>query len=250
MKQIILLALTIIFSIDSILRFMRSSMNLGVFLMYVITVALWVYALFHRNIDAFLSHGIGYILKILFFIGVAFMLFMMLFLFISGHANKANGDEKAVIVLGAGLNGENVSGVLARRLDEAIKLHEKNNDIFIVVTGGQGPNEIIPEAHAMKNYLIANGVSEENIIVEDKSTSTEENFAFAKELLSAQGINSDEEIAFATNTFHCYRSALYARALGYSNISSLPSNTGFGVIMPSYMREVFAVLHYWVFKRG
>ncbi len=250
MKQIILWALTIILSIDSVLRFMRSSMNLGVILMYVITICLWIYTLFNRKIDEFTSHGIGFIFKLIFFAGVLFMLSMMLFLFISANANKASGDEKAIIVLGAGLNGENVSGVLARRLDEAIEFYNSHSDVYIVVTGGQGPNEIIPEAHAMKNYLLKNNVSEQNIIVEDKSTSTEENFLFSKELLKEKGIDSDEQIAFSTNTFHCYRSALYAKALGYSNISSLPSNTGFGVILPSYMREVFAVLHYWVFKQS
>ncbi len=248
MRQIILWALTIIFSIDSVLRLFKSSFNLGVAIMYTITIFLWIYTFFNKQIDLFLSHGIGFAIKTLFFVGVGIMLVMSVFLFISGVRTQADGDEKAVIVLGAGLNGEEPSGVLARRLDEAIKFYEENNDIVIVVTGGQGPNEIIPEAHAMKNYLISKDVPEEIIIVEDKSTSTEENFAFAKELLEEQGIESNAPIAFATNTFHCYRSAEYARYVGLSNVSSLPSATGFGNVLPAYMREVLAVMYYWVFK--
>ena len=249
MKIFIVWILAIYFLVDSILRALRSTLNLGTFMMYCITVALWVYALFHSQIDAFCKNGFGYTLKIIFWIGCAVLLLLMLFVAVSGYSDRANGNEKVVIVLGAGLRGEQVSGLLARRLDVAYSYYREHSDITIVVTGGQGMQEIIPEATAMRRYLIEKGVPSEQIIEENKSHSTEENFAFARDLLAQRGIGTDVPMAFATNAFHCYRAGKYAEAVGFESVSSLPASIGLNTVLPSYMREAFAVLHYWVFKQ-
>ncbi len=249
MKICILYILSIVLTIDSVFRFFRTHLNLGTFLMYAITACFWVYTLFNKQIDAFTSHGFGFVVKMLFIAGIILLVIFMFFVFVAGFTQKATGDEKVVIVLGAGVIGEKVSDMLARRLDSAYEFYKENKDITIVVTGGQGPQEIMPEAHAMQKYLIEKGVPKEQIIVEDKSTSTKENFMFAKELLLLNGIESDEKIAFATNHFHCYRSMQYAKAAGYNNVSTISSKTGFFSIAPSYIREVFAILHYWVFVK-
>ena len=61
------------------------------------------------------------------------------------------------------------------RLDKAIEYYHSNKDINIIVSGGQGKDEIMTEALAMKNYLVENNVDEEKIILEDKATTTLEN---------------------------------------------------------------------------
>ena len=249
MKIVLLWILSIFFLGDSVLRAFRSNFNLGAGMMYAITACLWAYTLFHKRIDAFCASGLGFVLKIIFWCGCAFMLGMMLFIGINGYSDKATGEEKSVIVLGAGLRGTRVSGILARRLNVAYDYYLENPDITIVVTGGQGPQEEIPEAHAMQAYLVAKGVPEQQIIIEDKSTSTEENFAFAKVLLEQHGISPDQSMAFATNNFHCYRSAKYAQAAGFTDVNALPATIGPESVLPSYLREVLAVLYYWVFKR-
>lgn len=52
--------------------------------------------------------------------------------------------------------------------------------MFEAKNGGKGKDEIISEAEAMKKYLIENGISEENIILEDKSKNTIQNMRFSK----------------------------------------------------------------------
>ena len=249
MKIFIVWILAIYFLIDSILRALRSTLNLGTFMMYCLTAALWVYALFHTKIDLFCETGFGYILKVAFWIGCAILALLMLFVAISGYSDRADGDEKVVIVLGAGLRGEQVSGLLARRLEIAYDYYKEHPDTIIVVTGGQGLQEVIPEATAMRAYLIDKGVPAAQIIEENKSHSTEENFAFARDLLAERGIAADVPMAFATNAFHCYRAAKYAEDVGFQDVSSLPASIGLNTILPSYMREAMAVLHYWVFKQ-
>lgn len=248
MKMKIIWALAVFFLIDSILRLIRSSFNLGTFLMYFITAALWIYAIFHKSIDSFCSHGLGYGLKIFFWAGCILFAGAMILIHILGHTVAATGQEQAVIVLGAGLRGERVTGLLARRLDAAYEYHLTNPDALIIVSGGQGPGESIPEAVAMKRYLVEKGIPENQILTETESTSTEENFAFSQEILRQNGIEPTQPIAYVTNTFHCYRAGLYARDSGFTDVSSVSATIGPDSILPCYMREVFAVAYYWVFK--
>lgn len=146
MKLIFVWLLAIVFLIDSVLRAIRSSFNLGVLMMYLITAALWMYALFHTKIDAFCAAGAGRVLKIIFFCCCAVFALLLIFVAVSGYSDTATKQEKTVIVLGAGLRGERVTDLLARRLDAAYDYHLENPNAVIVVTGGQGPGEDIPEA--------------------------------------------------------------------------------------------------------
>ena len=68
--------------------------------------------------------------------------------------------------------------------------------------------ETITEAEAMKNYLIKKGISEKNIIKEEQSRNTLENFKYSKEKLKKLKINNN--IAFVSNNFHILRSKIYA----------------------------------------
>ena len=62
-----------------------------------------------------------------------------------------------VIVLGARLYGDLPSPALMERLRVARDYLLENGDSIAVVTGGQGTDELIPEAHAMKNFLVEIG---------------------------------------------------------------------------------------------
>lgn len=249
-KMIIIWALALLFGINSVFVSIRTSFTFGTFLMWAVTAALFVYAIFHRQIDAFCKNGVGRVLKFIFLGMLLFFIGMFIFVAVSGYIQNAKGDEKAIIVLGAGLKGENVSDVLRRRLAAAKDAFDENPNAVIVVTGGQGPQEVIPEALAMQRWLLANGVPEDKIILEDKSTSTEENLLFARALLEDAGISANEPVAVVSNAFHCYRAGQYAKKLGFSNARTIPASMNMGSLLPSYMREVFAILYMWVFKHG
>ena len=247
-RIIIVWALAVLLLADSVLRSFRSNFNFGLLLMYLLTAALWVYAVFHRPIDAFCSAGGGGWLKVLFFCGAGVFCLLLGFVAVSGYAVGAGGNERAIVVLGAGLRKDTPSDLLRRRLDAAFAYWQEHPEVVIAVTGGQGNGETIPEGVAMARYLEAKGVPAEQIVVEQKSTSTEENLLFAKELLAQRGIGADEPMAVVTNAFHCYRARCYARLVGFEQVSSIPASIGLNSVMPCYMREVFAVLYYWVFK--
>lgn len=248
LKIIIVWVLAVLFLGDSILRSLRSNFNFGLLLVYFITAGLWVYALFHKPIDSFCATGAGRVLKILFFCGVGVLAALVAFVVVSGYARQPLGNERAIIVLGAGLRKDTPSDLLRRRLDAAYEAWLREPEALLVVTGGQGKDETIPEGVAMARYLEQKGVPKEQLVVEDKSTSTEENLLFARQLLQERGVDAAQPVAVVSNAFHCYRARGYARLVGFEQVSSVPASIGVNSILPCYLREAFAVLYYWVFK--
>lgn len=162
--------------------------------------------------------------------------------FLAGYGldDTASGDEEALVVLGAAVFGRQVSPSLAQRLEVAIDQHRRNPSALIVVTGGQGPQEDVAEADASRDYLLARGVPDAVIVVEDRSTSTEENFAFARLLLD-QRLGDGYRIAFVTNEYHVWRASRLAAAAGL-DARHLHSSTRWYVWPSSYLRETAAAL--------
>ncbi len=70
----------------------------------------------------------------------------------------------------------------------------------------------------MERYLTEHGIPKEKILKEDRSTSTEENFEFSKEILDSC-FEDDYTIAYITNDFHTYRSGCRAKAVGFSSVT-------------------------------
>ena len=149
-------------------------------------------------------------------------------------------DLDVVIVLGAGLNGSELSLTLEQRLETALTFLKNNRTIPVLLTGGQGPGEDLPEAEAMSNYLTSNGITGDRIILESHSTSTEENFAFSREVLVEQGVKH-EKILVITSDFHMFRSKLIARNNGFE-VYGLSSPSSFFVRINYMVREYFAII--------
>ncbi len=176
--------------------------------------------------------------KISFLLGV--LIIGMSVTLITSETNACvNGYETVdyAVILGAGLNGDQVSKRLQLRLDEAVsKLSD--NSVPIIVSGGQGPDEWISEAEAMKHYLVVNGISEERIIKEDQSTSTRENIQYSNTLMTA---NKDLSVVIFTSDYHMYRAKMLGDAIGWQTQGQSAKNPVF--VRINYMvRECLALL--------
>lgn len=167
-------------------------------------------------------------------------------LLICGKDDNVTYNEDAIIVLGSGIRGETVGNGLRARLDSAIEYHKSNPDAFIVVSGGQGPQEAITEALAMERYLLKKGIPQDKIIKEEKSTSTTENFKFSKKLLDEK-FGNEYKIAFVTTDYHIYRAENTAESEGFDKITHCHSDIEWYVATPSLLREMLAVMKMWVF---
>lgn len=90
---------------------------------------------------------------------------------------------KIILILGYKLlPSGNISIVLKRRLDVAIKYYKKG-DIFLV-SGGRNRNVYHTEAYEMKKYLLQR-IPNAKIISESHSISTLENIKFSKKILDS-----------------------------------------------------------------
>lgn len=193
--------------------------------------------------------GLKYIINAaIAFCGITFV-GMCLSIFAVSQSVPDPGRE-AVIVLGAGLKGDRVTKTLSLRLDQALEYHAQNPSAVIVVSGGQGPDEWISEAAAMKGYLMARGVDEQQIIAEDKSTSTKENFDFSRKLLDAHFAGKPYKIVYVTNDFHLMRAGFYAKKAGYEDAQGLAAPSLWYMLPNYYTREYLAVMKYFALEHN
>ncbi|MFD8616092.1 ElyC/SanA/YdcF family protein [Streptomyces sp. NPDC059513] len=121
-----------------------------------------------------------------------------------------------VVVLGSGLiGGSTVPPLLASRLRRGRAVHarlaRRGGSPILITSGGQGPDEKLPESHAMADHLVAEGFPAHLIRREDRSTNTEENLRFSKAIM--EEAKPDYRCVVVTNNYHAFRAALTARRM-------------------------------------
>ncbi len=155
-----------------------------------------------------------------------------------------------IIVLGSGIRSEEVPPLLKSRLDKGLEYYHKNKDAYIVVSGGQGADEPVSEAFAMKKYLLSQGVPDERILVEDRSTTTLENMKFSKEVIAQHWQKAGTpSVLFSTNNYHVLRGAIYARKAGLK-AEGVGAPTAFYFLPSALIREYIAMLVHFKWFTG
>ena len=90
-----------------------------------------------------------------------------------------------VVVLGSGLiDGDRVPPLLAGRIAAGQTAYAERGARLMIMSGGQGPDETVPEARAMAAWATANGADADRLAVEDRSRTTEENLRYTAELIA------------------------------------------------------------------
>ena len=215
----------------------------GVFLTLFLGLLILSFGIFYN----FYRQKLPAWLKVVFWCGVGAAAVCICLLYGYGITDTVTYQEDVLYVLGGGLKQDQPNAALARRLDAAVEYYEKNPDAIVVVTGGQGPNEWITEGLAMERYLIERGIPAEQIVREEKSTSTYENFVYSKELLKEQ-FEGDYTVAFISTDYHIYRAERLAKIAGYTETTHCHSNSMPQNIIASGIREILAVIKLWIFK--
>lgn len=187
-----------------------------------------------------------------------------------------------IIIHGAGLDGPRPTPLLAGRIDKALELWKKQHQHGkFVVSGGQGADEVVSEAQAMRDYLLEKGVPGDAILMEDKSTTTWENLRYSLAIINADratdvdatssaavassgdvtttasdastsdasgtvASNGDFTTAVVTSDFHVFRCAEYAHNLGIK-ADGIGSHTKGWYWPTAFIREFIAITkaHLW-----
>ena len=115
-------------------------------------------------------------------------------------------EADCIVVLGASVWGDRPSPMLEDRLIQAIELYKNNIAPKIIVSGDHG-TEYYDEVNTMKNYLLENGIPEEDIFMDHAGFSTYDS------IYRAQAIFGAKKIVVVTQEYHLYRALYIANSL-------------------------------------
>lgn len=166
--------------------------------------------------------------------------------------NYGKIDEKApsdvAIVLGAGTWKGEVSPVYRERINHGIWLYQNGYADYLLLTGGVGEGNPVSDAAAAKAYALSQGVPETAILIEEKSTITEENLFYAKAVMDELSLKS---AIIVSDPLHMKRAMLMASDYGIDALSSPTPTTMYRSLktqIPFLAREEFFYLGYLIVR--
>jgi len=180
---------------------------------------------------------------------ITFYFFIHLSNFLSAYFlyqfNRPRLNQDYIIVLGSGLINDKVPPLLASRIQKAIDFYHKQATVTspptIIFSGGQGPDEGLPEAEAMQKFAIEKGIPIEHTLQENQSVNTYQNMLFSKQIMDDNKQGEAYNSIFATNNFHLFRAGIYARLAGL-NSQGIGAKTAFYYWPNAMIREYVAIV--------
>ena len=116
-------------------------------------------------------------------------------------------DIDCIIVLGAGVWGDEPSPMLKDRILKGVEIYKNNALSKIIMSGDHGSSDY-DEVNIMKNYAIKEGVKSEDIFMDHAGFSTYDSIYRAKEIFEAK------KVIIVTQEYHLYRALYIANKLG------------------------------------
>lgn len=164
---------------------------------------------------------------------------------------KYNDKCEYLLVLGGNVIGADTpSPQLFERMKAAAKYLNENPEVIAVPCGGCfRENQKKSEAEIIADYLIEQGVNKKRIILEDKSTTTYENFEFGTQIIKKHAAKELDEvqIAFLSSDYHVHRASIIAKRNGIKNCGRVSCPTP-GKALKRFAREY--IVAYELLYRG
>ena len=146
-----------------------------------------------------------------------------------------------MIVLGTTVEGTEPSPMLQDRIEAAAKHMEQNPHVIAIVTGGKADEVNISEAQCMYNGLVELGIDGSRILMEDRATTTAENFQYSVALLEEELGRVPKNIGVLSSEFHLLRARLIAKSYDM-DVATVPAHTSdTETFFKYFVREIFMV---------
>lgn len=153
------------------------------------------------------------------------------------HVGKAD----VALVFGNTVNPDGKpSARLRARLDKALELYRAGYFPTIIVSGGIGI-EGYDEAKVMRDYLVSQGISDENIIMDNEGKNTADS---AKNTLRFLQETNNKSVFVISQYFHVPRACLILKRYGISTVYSAHPNYFEWRDVYSALREVVGYGYY------
>lgn len=164
------------------------------------------------------------------------------------HASFGDPKEHCqyIVVLGAKVRHDGPSVSLMDRIRGAYDYMTEHPDVITIVSGGQGPDEPMTEAQCMYEHLVAMGIDENRVWIEDKAASTWANLNYSLDLIEAKTGKRPDKLGVVSSEYHMLRAGMQAKACGVDAVR-IPARTSLvSQRVNHFMREVAGVWHYIV----
>lgn len=153
-------------------------------------------------------------------------------------ASKGNTKQApdVLLILGCRVRGDKPEETLQMRIDAAAEYLKNNKDVIAIACGGiVHDDQTKSEAQAISESLVAQGVEIERIILEDKSTTTQENFRNAIEIMDKMS-DKKMRVAILSSEHHLLRASLLAKKCGLE-VTTIPAPSPRKLLVKNYARE-------------
>ena len=134
-------------------------------------------------------------------------------------ATADKGEFQYLLVLGTVVEGTEPSAMLSDRIQGAYDYLTAHPDTICIVSGGKGDEVNLSEAECMYNELVEMGIDPARILMEDRATSTVENFQFSLALIEEETGVRPETLGVLSSEFHLFRARMFARQEGITPIA-------------------------------
>ena len=156
-------------------------------------------------------------------------------------------EQTVFVVYGAGIRGERPGSVLKKRLNKTAEYLAAVPGSVCIVTGGQGSDEVKPEADVMRDYLVEDcGVDPSRIYTEPKARNTIENVKYSMEIMEAEGME-DYTVVSVSNAFHIPRIRLICGRLGCDGAFVLAKDPNPFALYSALVREYLSYAKLFLF---
>lgn len=176
--------------------------------------------------------------------------FILLGIVLAGSHDQVSGQPSVMIVLGCQVRPDGPSILLQDRIDEAAAYLLDHPEVTVVASGGQGPDEPMSEARAIRDALVEQGVEEERILLEEASHNTVQNLRYSRVLLEEEHFDTSGGVIVVSNGFHLARVRMLAARCGFGQVSTLAAPESH---LPSrlamYIREPLALVKSFLLDR-
>ena len=158
----------------------------------------------------------------------------------AGNAPIEENEPYTVIVLGCRAYEGKPSVMLQGRINAAYEYLIVHPESYCVCSGGLDEiDEPMTQGEVIKTELMSMGMGEKRLLVDGKSEDTRENLRFSAAIIEENDL--PRHVAIATDNFHEFRSAGYARRCGLTPFS-LGCRSPWYLAPGYYCREMLAVL--------
>lgn len=158
---------------------------------------------------------------------------------------KNNTRSDVAVVLGAAVWTDRPSPSLAARVDKAVKLYNEGVVNIIQLTGSNAPGEM-SEAQVAYKYLLTKNISDPDVWIEDRTTSTNEQIFYIKNSLMVKeniGI-----IIIVSDAYHLKRVKEICNFYHLNvEVASSDLEIGFEDLFYHKLKETIAILVFWFF---